>query len=153
MLPANERPLPHFQRAALVVGDLDRALAVYRDLLGFSLEYVAGAEAESFACEVFGIPEQIEIRFAALSSKSQQRTLALIEAPGLEFDDRFGPRAAVVLQVESVPATLAGAVRLGLKTCKAHTVLAPAKGPPRTESAFYDHDGHPVVIYQLEDVP
>jgi catechol 2,3-dioxygenase-like lactoylglutathione lyase family enzyme len=153
MLPANERPLPYFQRAALVVGDLDRALAVYRDLLGFTLEYVAGAEAESFAYEVFGVPEQIEIRFAALSSESQQRTLALIEAPGLEFDDRSGPRAAPVLQVESVPATLADAARLGLKTCEPRTTLAPAKGPPRTESAFYDPDGHPVVIYQLEDVP
>jgi len=151
MLPANERPLPYLQRATLVIDDLDRALEVYRDLLGLSLEFVGGSEADAFAYEVLKIPERIEIRFAALSSDSQQRTLALVEAPGLAVE-REGPRrAAVVVQVASVPDTLAGASRLGLEVCSSHTTLDPAKGPPRTESAFYDADGHTVVIYQLEE--
>jgi catechol 2,3-dioxygenase-like lactoylglutathione lyase family enzyme len=151
MLPANQRPLPYFQRAALVVDDLDRALEVYRDLLGLSLEFVGGADSERFAYEVFGIPENTEIRFATLSSESQQRTLALIEAPGMATEGHVAPRAAVVLQVGSVPVTLAGASRLGLETCGSRTDLAPDMGPPRTEGAFYDADGHAVVIYQLED--
>ena len=153
MLPASERPLPYLQRATLVVEDLDRALEVYRDLLGFSLEFVGGTEADEFAYEVLRIPERIAIRFAALSSASQQRTLALVEAPGLGVEREGTRRAAVIVQVASVPGTLAGARRLGLETCRSHTTLEPAKGPPRTESAFYDPDGHAVVIYQLEDVP
>jgi len=153
MLPANERPLPYFQRAALIINDLDRALAVYRDLLGLKLEYVGDDEADAFAYEIFDIPEEIRTRFATLSSESQQRTLALIEAPGLPSPVRDAPRAAVVIQVESVPATLAGATSLGLRICEPRTTLTPEKGPPRTESAFYDSDGHVVVIYQLEDAP
>ena len=153
MLPANERPLPYFQRAALVINDLDRALLVYRDLLGLTLEYVGDQEADVFAYEIFGIPEDIPIRFATLSSESQQRTLALIEAPGLPSPVRDAPRAAVVIQVASVPETLAGATALGLGIREPRTTLTPEKGPPRTESAFYDSDGHVVVIYQIENPP
>lgn len=153
MLPASERPLPYLQRATLVVDDLDRALEVYRDLLGFSLEFIGGGESDAFAYEVLRIPERVAIRFAALSSESQQRTLALVEAPGLAVGRDGTRRAAVVVQVASVPDTLAGASRLGLETCASHTTLDPAKGPPRTESAFYDPDGHTVVIYQLENAP
>jgi catechol 2,3-dioxygenase-like lactoylglutathione lyase family enzyme len=153
MLPANERPLPYFQRTTLVVDDLDRSLEVYRDLLGLSLEYVGDDASDPFAYEVFGIPERIRIRFATLSSEIQQRTMALLEAPGLAAERRDPPRATVVFQVASVPAVLDGAARLGLRTCEPHTTLTPDKGPPRTESAFYDPDGNPVVIYQLEDGP
>jgi catechol 2,3-dioxygenase-like lactoylglutathione lyase family enzyme len=153
VLPASERPLPYFQRAALLVDDLDRAFEVYRDLLGFTVEYVAGQEAEAFAYEIFGIPEGVDIRFATLSSESQQRTLALIEAPGHVASLGDARRAATVIQVASVARTLAAASELGLKTCEPRTSLDPAKGPPRTESGFYDHDGHTVVIYNLEAPP
>lgn len=150
MIPASKRPLPFFQRAALLVEDLDRAFEVYRDLLGFSLEYIGDQESDAFAYEIFDIPETVVIRFAALSSESQQRTLALIEAPG-HAAGRGAPRhAATVIQVPSVKKTLDGARVLGLNTCEPRTELDPAKGPPRTESGFYDHDGHTVVIYNLE---
>lgn len=149
MLPANERPLPYFQRAALLVNDLDRAFEVYRDLLGFELEFVGDDESDSFAYEIFSIPQDVKIRFAALSSASQQRTLALIEAPG-HAAAQTERRTAVIVQVESVPDVLAGATELGLVTCEPRTSVDPAKGPPRTESGFYDHDGHTVVLYHLE---
>jgi len=149
MLPAAERPLPFFQRAALLVDNLDKALAVYRDLLGFELEFVGDDESDSFAYEIFDIPEDVQTRFAALSSQSQQRTLALIEAPG-HAAAQSERRAAAVIQVTSVVETLAAAKALGLKTCEPRTELDPTKGPPRTESGFYDHDGHTVVIYNLE---
>ncbi len=153
MLPANERPLPYFQRAALLVDNLDKAFEVYRDLLGFTVEYVANQDDEAFAYEIFDIPEDVEIRFATLSSESQQRTLALIEAPGHAASLGDARRAATVIQVVSVAKTLASATELGLKICQPRTSLDPAKGPPRTESAFYDSDGHVVVIYQLENPP
>jgi len=149
MLPAAQRPMPFFQRAALLVDDLDKALAVYRDLLGFELEFVGDDESDSFAYEIFAIPQDIKTRFAALSSESQQRTLALIEAPG-HAAAQSERRTATVIQVTSVVATLERASALGLDVCEARTELDPAKGPPRTESGFYDHDGHTVVIYNLE---
>ncbi len=149
MLSAAERPLPFFQRAALLVDNLDKALAVYRDLLGFELEFVGDDESDSFAYEIFSIPTEVKTRFATLSSESQQRTLALIEAPG-HAAAQSERRTAVVIQVESVAATLEGASALGLDICVARTERDPKKGPPRTESGFYDHDGHTVVIYNLE---
>ncbi len=149
MIPATERPLPYFQRTALLVENLDKAFEVYRDLLGFTLEYVGGQGSDSFAYEIFWIPESVEIRFAALSSETQQRTLALIEAPS-HAAGQSERRSAVVVQVESVPAILEGAAALGLETCRARAELDPTKGPPRTESGFYDRDGHTVVVYHLE---
>ena len=129
---------------------MDRALAVYRDLLGFTLEFLGDDKTDTYAYEIFSIPRTVAIRFAALSSQSQQRTLALIEAPGHAAALGTSRRAAVVIQVASVAETLAGATALGLEVCPPHTQLTPEKGPPRTESGFYDHDGHTVVIYQLE---
>jgi catechol 2,3-dioxygenase-like lactoylglutathione lyase family enzyme len=150
MIPAAERPLPFFQRAALLVDNLDKAFEVYRDLLGFTVEYIGDQESDAFAYEIFDIPESVVIRFAALSSESQQRTLALIEAPGYAASLGDARRAAIVIQVNSVVETLAGAKDLGLRACKPRTQPDPAKGPPRTESGFYDHDGHTIVIYNLE---
>jgi len=150
MIPASERPLPYFQRAALLVENMDRALEVYRDLLGFTLEFIGDDKLDSFAYEIFSIPASVPIRFATLSSNSQQRTLALIEAPGHTAALGTARRAAVVIQVEAVAETLAGAAALGLEVCEPRTQLTPEKGPPRTESGFFDHDGHTVVVYQLE---
>ena len=149
MIPASERPLPYFQRTALIVEDLDKAFEVYRDLLGFTLEYIGDQDSDVFAYEIFDIPTSVVIRFATLSSESQQRTLALIEAPGFA-SAQSERRSAAVIQVASVVETLAAVKALGLKTCEPRTELDPAKGPPRTESGFYDFDGHTVVIYNLE---
>jgi catechol 2,3-dioxygenase-like lactoylglutathione lyase family enzyme len=149
MIPAAERPLPYFQRIALLVEDLDKAFEVYRDLLGFTVDYVGGQGSDSFAYEIFGIPETVLIRFAALSTESQQRTMALIEAPG-HAAAQSERRTAAVIQVKSVVETLNRAKELGLKTCEPRSELDPTKGPPRTESGFYDHDGNTVVIYNLE---
>ena len=149
MLPATERPLPYFQRIALIVDNLDKAFEVYRDLLGFTLEYIGDQDSDVFAYEIFDIPESVIIRFATLSSESQQRTMALIEAPGFA-SAQSERRSAAVIQVASVAETVTKVKALGLKACEPRTELDPAKGPPRTESGFYDHDGHTVVIYNLE---
>lgn len=149
MLPAAERPLPYFQRLALIVDDLDRAFEVYRDLLGFTVDFIGGRQTDAFAYDIFGIPETVAIRFAALSSESQQRTLALIEAPGFAAG-QSERRAASVIQVVSVAETTARVRALGLEAHEPRTELDPANGPPRTEGGFYDHDGHTVVIYNLE---
>ncbi len=57
MIPAAERPLPYFQRAALLVEDLEKAFEVYRDLLGFAVEFIGDRQTDAFAYDIFGIPE------------------------------------------------------------------------------------------------
>lgn len=128
---------------------MERALAVYRDLLGFHLEYLGEDEAESFSYTIFKIPRDIPTRFATLSSPAQTRTLALIEVPTDIPLVSAMPSAAAVVRVESVEATLQGAAGLGLERCEVRRHAKPAKGPGRIESAFYDFDAHPVVIFEL----
>jgi catechol 2,3-dioxygenase-like lactoylglutathione lyase family enzyme len=134
----------------LLVSDIDKALLVYRDVLGFVVEFIGVDTPDAYSYEIFRIPRTIQTRFATLSSASQQRTLALIEMPGFAGVADGVLTAATVIQVASVDAVLQAATVLGLATTAVHCVLAPAKGPARREAAFYDYDGHAVVIYQLD---
>ena len=144
---------PWFQRACLLVRDIEQALIVYRDLLGFELNYLGDDAAESFSYEIFRIPKTIQTRFATLSSPKQIRTLAFIEVPD---DDFFvtSQMDACVIRVNSVEETLALAKQIGLECCEIRREESPLRGPARSESAFYDYDGRPVVIFEyLEEVP
>lgn len=49
---------PFFQRANPIVRVLERALAVYRDVLGFSVDYIIGGEDIAYSWIVFGMPAQ-----------------------------------------------------------------------------------------------
>jgi NADPH-dependent curcumin reductase len=146
MLPAH-RILPYFQRSALVVRDLDRALLLYRDLLGFRLEYLGTDTPDAYSYELFRIPRHLSTRFATLSSAQQQRTLALIEVPdyqGVSLDSVIP--SAIVVQVATLGDVLKAATTLGLQVQTPRTTNAP---PARTEAGFYDTDGHLVVVYEL----
>lgn len=144
---------PWFQRACLLVRDIEQALIVYRDLLGFELNYLGDDAAESFSYEIFRIPTAIQTRFATLSSPRQTRTLALIEVPDDEFF-AHPPLDACVIRVASVEETLATAQQIGLECCEVRREESPLRGPARSEAAFYDHDGRPVVIFEyLENLP
>ena len=144
-----ERPLPWFQRACLLVRDMDRALGVYRDLLGFTLAHLGTDGDDAYSYEIFRIPRDIQTRFATLSSEAQMRTLALIEVPGNVLAGAAIPSAATVIQVASVDAMLSAAMEAGLECCLPRRHDEPASGPGRIEAAFYDPDGHPVVIYEV----
>lgn len=145
----NERNLPWFQRACLLVRDMERSLTVYRDLLGFAVNYMGEDDADSYSYEIFRIPRSVKTRFATLSSEDQLRTLALIEVPGDGMETTTIPLSATVIQVASVSRMLSEAAAMGLAVCAAKTHPAPARGPGRIEAAIYDFDDHPVVIYQL----
>ncbi|MEQ8263746.1 VOC family protein [Pseudohaliea sp.] len=144
-----ERPLPWFQRACLLVRALEPAFEVYRDLLGFEVAHVGEDGPDAYSYEIFRLPRDVSTRFATLSSAAQLRTLALIEVPGEVLRAPSIPAAATVIQVDSVAATLERARGLGLACCEPRHHPAPPNGPARSEAAFYDHDGHPVVIYAL----
>ncbi|MCC5868849.1 MAG: VOC family protein [Gammaproteobacteria bacterium] len=62
--PADSVPL---QRATIVVGDLDTAIAFYRDALGLPLIRVLALQGEATR-ESLGLPETAQVRFATLGS-------------------------------------------------------------------------------------
>jgi hypothetical protein len=150
MTPANQRQLPYFQRAALIVSDIDQSLQVYQHTLGFELEFIGIDTPDSYSYEIFKIDHSIQTRFATLSSESQQRTLALIEVPNQKlYTENQLRTSAIVIQTNDLELLKAKLENLNLKTCRMVRHDNPAKGPARLEMAFYDFDLHPVVIYQL----
>jgi catechol 2,3-dioxygenase-like lactoylglutathione lyase family enzyme len=68
-----------FQRANFLVSDLDRALILYRDILGMRLDHVEESEDDSYSYDVFEIDKKIQIKFALLSYSNQPRIMALTE--------------------------------------------------------------------------
>ncbi len=77
---------PRLQRPNFVVADLDRALRVYRDILGFSVAFIEESDAASYAYPVFEIPSAARLRFHVLNANPEQpRSLVLTEIKGIEL--------------------------------------------------------------------
>lgn len=144
------RELPWFQRSCLVVSNLDNAFKVYRDLLGFSLEYSGVDAPDAYSYDIFNIDSTCQTRFATLSSSQQQRTLALVEVPNTKIYQSTLKISATVIQVPNVADVLTRASALSLHTLEPRVHEQKDGVAGRVEAAFYDFDGHPIVIYQLK---
>ncbi|MFZ4121745.1 MAG: VOC family protein [Caulobacterales bacterium] len=142
---------PLVKRTALVVSNMERSLTVYRDLLGFQLNSLTQSGTDSYSYEVFALDRSRPIRFATLNSgPMQQRSLALIEGPGVVLYAADQPRpAAVVINANGrFEAILAGARGMGLTVIAPRPLNSPTQGTG-IEGAFLDPDGHLVVIYEF----
>jgi catechol 2,3-dioxygenase-like lactoylglutathione lyase family enzyme len=138
------------KRTALVVANIDRSLGIYRDILGFSVNSLTQSGPDSYSYEVFNLPRNKPIRFATLNSgPDQQRSLALIESPGV-VHLQSGPRpAALVLNAQGgMDVMMAKVAALGLKIIPERPLNSPTQGLGR-EVAFLDPDGHLIVLYQF----
>lgn len=138
-----------FKRAALIVSDLERSLAVYRDALGFTLESVKTSARDSYSYEIFGIPEGARLRMAALDGPGEQvRTLALLEVtPALPA--ATGPRSATVVWVADVDAVLARLRTVPGVRLLPERELRTHDGKLGREVGAIDPDRHAVVIYHV----
>ncbi|MDY6940039.1 MAG: VOC family protein [Cyanobacteriota bacterium] len=140
----------HLKRPCMAVADLERSLSLYRDILGFRLDYFDDASPNSYLYPVFGLPENARLKFAALSTESEARSLALTEVKGIELPPPTTPhRAAIVIQVPEVAPKIAKIRELGLPVVRSSTFTA----PPNlrfTEQAFCDYDGHLIVLYDVK---
>jgi catechol 2,3-dioxygenase-like lactoylglutathione lyase family enzyme len=131
---------------------MERALRVYRDVLGFTVHELKDSKSESYSYPVFGFPRHAKIRFATLDSPTQQRTMALTEVRGAELPRMPLPHmAAAVVNCPDFDAVLARAAAEGLKIVPEQGLPGPDGKPKGRESAFVDHDGHLIVIYKLND--
>ncbi len=135
------------QHTNLVVADLDRAFRVYQDILGFRLNFTLGDRPEAYSYTVFQIPREAKTRFAALSSKSQDRSLALTEVKGIELPKASVPSShALVLEADDFDGVLEGARAEGLQIFPEET-LRTHDGRVGREIGIPDHDGHLIVLY------
>ena len=140
----------HLKRPCLLISDLERSLTLYRDILGFRLDYVGEASAESYLYKVFQIPAQAQLRFAALSTENEVRALALTEVKGIALPKPTLPhRMGVVVQVSDVPPVIEQVVELGLTVVEPSHFTAPLN-LSFIEQGFYDFDDQLIVIYETK---
>lgn len=138
------------KRVNLLVRDLDRSLAIYRDILGFHNEQVSESSPQSYSYPVFRLPPQAKLRFCTLDSATEVRALALTEVTGIELPAP-GPiaTAAPVIRVEDLDEVRARLAAAGLAVVEPRRSRT-AEGRDFNELAFTDHDGHLVVLYELD---
>lgn len=140
----------HLKRPCVIVADLERSLTLYRDLLGFRLDYVGEASQESYLYKVFKIPSQGELKFAALSTDHEPRALALTEVKGVDLPKRSGPYdIGIVIQVTGLPTIVEQIQALNLEVVEPSYFTAPPD-LTFTEQGFYDFDDHLVVLYEVK---
>lgn len=137
-----------YKRVTLVVADIERSLTVYRDILGFTINYIKDSASDSYSYPVFKIPKEAKIRFATLDSPTQERTLALTEVTGCELPKASVPiMSASVIKVEDLAGIIEKIKALGLETTE------PATDSNEyftfLEQAFIDFDGHLIVLYEM----
>ena len=139
-----------FKRVTLVVKDMDRALTVYRDVLGFDLDGVSKSGPDSYSYPVFKVDPDATLRFATLSAGDQQvRTLALVEVTGMDLPEPTVPiMTASVIRVDDLDGVAERLKGMELEVLEQET--SERKGEFRfKEQAFIDFDGHLVVLYEI----
>jgi catechol 2,3-dioxygenase-like lactoylglutathione lyase family enzyme len=141
------------QRANHVVSNLDRALELYRDILGLTVEFVHESEPDSYSYPVFEIDQAAKLRFCVLSTATQPRVMALTEVTGMELPENPMPRrSAIVLHVPDVDRILAECSTAGFHTYPEEHLVT-NDGRTGREVGIVDADGNLVVIYRIETTP
>lgn len=138
-------------RPNLLVADLDRSLSVYRDILGFRVNVVLPLAEDSYMYPLFNVAPDASMRLVFLGSgPGQFGALGLTEVKGITLPER-DPEAmyedAVIIEVsDGLPEIVQKLRDAGLETGEPREL----EGPPRTDFAFTDHDGHRIVVFQLK---
>lgn len=138
------------KRVNLMVRDMQRSLAVYRDILGFRVFQCGDSSPQSYSYAVFRIPAQAKLHFCSLDSSTEVRALALTEVTGIELPTHPSPLlSAPVIRVQRLDDVLAKLKAARLEVVEPRRSKT-AEGHEFTELAFTDPDGHVVVLYQLD---
>ena len=138
-----------FHRTNILVADMDRALRIYRDIIGFKVDFLM--DALDVATEMFGLPETCKARMAFLSEGSGAfGSLALTEASGL---DELSRPAQAPYPFCSIIEVREGRLQpileqLRAEGCEVGTAYE-LQQPDRTDVTITDHDGHRVVLFEL----
>lgn len=139
-----------FQRSNLVVANMERSLAMYRDILGLSVDYMKDSLPTSYSYPVFQFPREAKLRFCTLSADDQVRVLALTEVTGIELPEPSLPRtAALVFQVEDMDTVVESLEALPGVVGYAEEQLHTQDGRVGREKGIVDPDGHLIVLYSI----
>ena len=139
-----------FQRANYLVSNKERALLLYRDILGMSLDFMKVSEEDSYSYDVFDIDDSIAIEFALLSYQDQPRVMALtILGDGNLEKTPLPRRAAICIEVDDVDDAVSKCNENGFH-CYGEDHLITHDGREGIEVGILDDDGNLIVIYKIE---
>jgi catechol 2,3-dioxygenase-like lactoylglutathione lyase family enzyme len=148
--PAADAPEVALKRVNLLVRDLDRSLAIYRDILGFRVFQISESSPQSYSYPVFRLPPQAKLRFCTLDSSTETRALALTEVTGVALPAAPAMHlSAPVIRIARFDEVRARLEAAGLAVVEPRRSKT-AEGRDFREMAFADPDGHLVVLYQLD---
>jgi catechol 2,3-dioxygenase-like lactoylglutathione lyase family enzyme len=142
-----------FGRVNIVVSDMERALRLYRDILGFRMDILTVSPPTSFSYPLFNVDKDVQLRRAFLSGGNKQPwTIALTEVEGVKPYTPPSPfRSALVIDapgpVEELKAKLAAE---GIKVDADWDIPEPAFAA-RRDLSFTDHDGHRLVVFVMSN--
>ena len=136
-----------FQRANFLVSDMRAALRFYVDVLGLELAFLKPDRDKSYSHTVFGIDPSSTVGFAALSTPTQPRVMALTEVPGLG-EQATPRRSAIVLDVEDFDGVVERARRSGYRVFPEERLVT-HDGRVGREIGILDADGNLTVIYRI----
>ena len=143
-----EKPKIRFQRSNFIVGDIDRALTFYRDVLGFDLVFIKDSDSSSYSYDVFEIDRSNKMRFAVLGTPEQKNVMALTEVPDAKPIEAMPRRSAIILEIPEIDRVVAQSKALGL-TVYPEDKLITKDGREGREIGIVDFDGNLVVIYLI----
>ena len=139
-----------FQRANFLVSDLDRALVLYRDILGMKVDLIKESEEDSYSYDVFEIDRSIKLNFALLSYENQPRVMALTELGKNNLVKATHPRrSAIVIEVADVDDILKKVLENNFKIYREEKLVT-HDGREGREIGILDDDGNLTVIYKIE---
>ena len=139
------------KRISLMTRDLDRSIAFFTDVVGFSLDFegTLPANGEPFLGPVFNIDASQPIRRALLSTNQEPRGLFLIEHPEAPLVNPVVPTAVVtVVEVADIQATLNRAAKFGAPVSETVTDTTP-EGMRFSEAMITSPGGHAILVYEI----
>jgi catechol 2,3-dioxygenase-like lactoylglutathione lyase family enzyme len=141
----------YYKRQLYVVTDMERALTLWRDVLGLQPGEITTSGPNSYSREVFNIPAHATMRFCTLSAgPNQVRTLALLEVRGVRLPPKTGIRTTgAVMNANGRLDTIIAAARAKGLTVFSQRVLESASQGNGIEQGFLDWDGNVIVLYQF----
>ncbi len=139
---------PYVHRTNFLVADLDRTFRVYRDILGFEVNAVAGPITE-FMHDVLNIPAEADTRIAFVSSvPGKFGNIGFTEVKGVDLPQQSGlyPSVLIVEVQRDLEPLRDELIEAG---CEIKNIYR-LSNPSRNELLFTDNDGHRVILMQLD---
>jgi hypothetical protein len=139
------------KRQLYVVTDMERALTLWRDVMGLQPGEITTSGPSSYSREIFNVPARAAMRFCTLTAGPNQiRTLALLEVRGVRLPRKTGIRTtgAVINANGRLDAIIASARRMGLTVFDPRPLNSTDQGAG-IEQGFLDWDGKVIVLYQF----